>query len=228
MTWRDGPLQSWFDVHEDIRHELTEIRTLAAGVRGDDPDAQRMLTDRVQFFMDVLAVHSQHEDGIIFPFMRWRGLDVADHYTTEHHDEAAQIYDIRVALIAIRFREAHQEIGAALDEVRSGLAALDSALDAHLSAEEDDLIPQCENLPVDEQVDLVTRMVSQTPEWIAPHLTPWMVRMVSLDHQVHLLDAWSKTLAPEAFAAKAQAIRADMPQADWQALRDRVPALAAI
>jgi hypothetical protein len=55
-----------------------------------------------------------------------------------------------------------------------------------------------------------------------------MVRMISLDHQVHLLDAWSKALAPEAFAAKAQAIRADMPQADWQALRDRVPALAAI
>jgi iron-sulfur cluster repair protein YtfE (RIC family) len=227
MAWRDGPLQSWYDLHEAIRHELAQIRTLAAGVRADDTDAQRMLTDRVQFFMDVLAVHSEHEDGVIFPFMRWRALEVADHYTTDHHDEAAEIYDIRVALIAIRFREAGQDVGAELDEVRSRLAALDSALDAHLSAEEDELIPQCAGLPVDEQVDLVTRMVSQTPEWIAPHLTPWMVRMVSLDHQVHLLDAWSKTLASEAFAAKAKAIRADMPERDWKALRERVPALAA-
>lgn len=51
--------------------------------------------------------------------------------------------------------------------------------------------------------------------------------MISLDHQVHLLDAWSTTRAPEAFAAKAKAIREGMPEADWQALSERVAALAA-
>lgn len=228
MAWRDGPLQSWYDLHEAIRHELAEIRTLATGVGADDVAAQRTLTDRVQFFMDALAVHSQHEDGIIFPFMRWRGLKVADSFTTDHHDEAAEIYDIRVALIGIRFREEGEDLDVALDEVRSRLEALESDLEVHLAAEEDELIPQCESLAVEEQIDLVTRMVTQTPEWIAPHLTPWLVRMISLDHQVHLLDAWSKALGSETFAAKARAIREEMPEADWQAIRERVPALGAI
>jgi hypothetical protein len=40
------------------------------------------------------------------------------------HDESVEIYDLRVGLIAIRFREAGRDIGAELDEVHSRLAAL--------------------------------------------------------------------------------------------------------
>jgi iron-sulfur cluster repair protein YtfE (RIC family) len=227
MSWHDGPLQSWYDIHEALRNELAEIRHQADAASVADEDAIRSLTDSVQFFMDVLTVHSEHEDGIIFPFMRWRGLEVSDSYRDDHHREAARVYDIRVRLIALRFREAGQDTAGELAQLRDQLAELSADLDTHLAAEERDLIPRCEALPVSDQLDLVTRMVSQTPEWIAPHLTPWMVRMVSLDHQVHLLDAWSKALAPDAFATKTDAIRAAMSDSDWAALSARVPALSA-
>lgn len=226
MSWHDGPLQSWYDIHEAMRNELADIRQKADDASADDANAMDALTESVQFFMDVLTVHSEHEDGIIFPFMRWRGLEVPDGFTTDHHREAARVYDIRVGLIALRFREVGQDTAGQLAQLRDQLAALSIDLDTHLDAEERDLIPQCEQLPVPDQLDLVTRMVSQTPEWIAPHLTPWMVRMISLDHQVHLLTAWSQALAPDVFAAKTDAIRAEMSDDDWEAVRSRLPALS--
>jgi hypothetical protein len=53
-----------------------------------------------------------------------------------------------------------------------------------------------------------------------------MVRMVCLDHQVHLPDAWARALDPTVLAAKVDAIRAEMPESGWRALSARLPALS--
>ena len=67
VSWNNGPLQSWYDVHEAIENEFRHVRTMAV-----DPaaDATASLIEVVQFFLGVLTVQSMHEDGVAFPSAR--------------------------------------------------------------------------------------------------------------------------------------------------------------
>jgi len=229
MAWQEGPLQSWYDIHEAMRNELARVRGLASATRPEELDAVLRLTDAVQFFLDILTVHSMHEDGIIFPFMRYRGFDVPDRYREDHHRELTTVYDIRTAMIELRFHDAGQDVETALARVRALLDTVRSDLDAHLGAEEAELIPQCEqHLTRDEQIELVTRLVGETPLWLAPHLTPWMIANISPDHGAYLLDAWHTSLPAEVFRARVMAIRNGVDEARWRQLTERVPVLADI
>ena len=224
MSWNNGPLQSWYDIHEAIRNDLRHVRTMAI-----DPaaDATTSLTEAVQFFLDVLTVHSMHEDGVAFPFMQRRGIEIPKRIREDHIREWSAAYDVRVTLMEIHALDQGQGSGSAYKRIRTSLETLEGDLLAHIEFEDNELIPQCEaRLSIDEQKELVTKLVGETPTWIAPHLMSWMFSNISLEHAAHLLEAWRSVLPHATFLEKAKAIRQGVEAPAWTALKQAVPILS--
>ncbi|MDX1440125.1 MAG: hemerythrin domain-containing protein [Rubricoccaceae bacterium] len=224
MSWNDGPLQSWYDIHEAIRNDLRHIRAMAGDPTAEAPTS---FTENVQFFLDVLTVHSMHEDGVAFPYMQRRGIEIPKRIREEHIREWSAMYDVRVTLMEIHALDEGQGSGPAYERIRTRLETLERDLLAHIEFEDDELIPQCEaRLSIDEQKELVTKLVGETPTWIAPHLMWWMFSNVSLEHAAHLLEAWRSVLPHATFLEKAKAIRQGVDAPVWTALKQAVPILS--
>jgi hypothetical protein len=190
-------------------------------------DGAASLIEAVQFFLDVLTVHSMHEDGVAFPFMQRRGIEIPKRIREDHVREWSTAYDVRVTLMEIRALDEGRDAGSAYKRVRTGLGKLEEDLLAHIEFEDGELIPQCEaRLSIDEQKVLVTKLVGETPTWIAPHLMPWMFTNISPEHAAHLLKAWRSVLPHATFLAKAKAIREGVDTPVWTALKHAVPVLS--
>jgi hemerythrin-like domain-containing protein len=224
VSWNNGPLQSWYDVHEAIRNELRHVRKMAV-----DPaaDAAASLIEAVQFFLDVLTVHSMHEDGVAFPFMQRRGIEIPGRIREDHIREWSIAYDVRVTLMEIHALDEGRDASAAHKRIRTHLETLEEDLLSHIEFEDGELIPQCEaRLSVDEQKVLVTKLVGETPTWIGPHLMSWMFSNISLEHAAYLLEAWRSVLPHSTFLEKAKAIRQGVEAPVWIALTHAVPTLS--
>jgi hypothetical protein len=189
-------------------------------------DAGASLIEAVQFFLDVLTVHSMHEDGVAFPFMQRRGIEIPARIREDHIREWSTAYDVRVTLMAIHALGEGGDAGSAYERIRMDLKTLEEDLLAHIEFEDGQLIPQCEaHLSIDEQKVLVTKLVGETPTWIAPHLMSWMFSNISLEHAAHLLEAWRSVLPHATFLEKARAIRQGVEASVWTALKRAVPVL---
>lgn len=223
MSWHDGPLQSWYDVHEALLKDIARVRTAA---RQLNPETLSTFTEQLQFFLDVLQVHSLHEDGVAFPFMEAHGIQVPASIRTEHHQESALLYDIRCALTALHALPEYQEEGIIVARVNAQLATLEEHLLAHITFEDSALIPQFEQgLELDLQKKMINRLVGETPTWIAPKLMGWMFSNISAEHGIHLLGAWLDFLPADVFAKKAAGIRAGVSPERWQWFVDQLPEL---
>jgi len=223
VSWNDGPLQSWYDIHEAIRNDLRHVRTMAV-----DPgaDAGASLIEAVQFFLDVLTVHSMHEDGVAFPFMQRHGIEIPKRIREDHIREWSTAYDVRVTLMEIHALDEDCDAGSAYKRIRTDLETLEEDLLTHIEFEDRELIPQCEaRLSIDDQKVLVTKLIGETPTWIAPHLMSWMFSNISLEHAAHLLEAWQSVLPHATFLEKARAIRQSVEAPIWTALKHAVPIL---
>ena len=224
MSWNDGPLQSWYDVHEALRNELKHLQALAADAAADDGVA---LTTAVTFFLDLLLVHSSHEDAVVFPFMQRHGIDIPARIRDEHHAELALTYDIRTALIEIHALGVDRSSQATFDRVRAGIDKLADEMLQHIAFEDEALIPQCEErLSIEDQQAVIKKLVGETPHWIRPRLMAWMFSNMSVDHAVHLLRAWASFLPADAFHAKTDALRDSIEPARWEAFVQAVPSLS--
>ncbi len=227
MTSRDGPLQSWYDIHEALRNELPRLRAMAGEASVDDAEGLQALSDEVVFFADVLMVHSLSEDGVGFPIMRNRGIEVSPELTQDHHRELMLMYDIRRACLELRYHDDGQDVADALARVRRLLEEAEADLLAHIEAEDGDVIPRAAAaLSHDDQMDLVIKMVAHTPAWLGPRLLPWMIANISRDHRVQLLKAWRDAMPPALFETRARVIRDGTEAALWNDLVSEVPDLA--
>ena len=227
MTWHEGALQSWYDIHEALRNEVPRLRAMARDATVDDTAGLTALSDEVVFLADVLTVHSLSEDGVGFPILRHRGIDVPEWLTQDHHRELALLYDIRRACLELRFHEDDQDVAPALTRVRDLLEATEADLQDHIKAEDEEVIPQAAaKLSPEEQIRLVVTMVAHTPAWLGERLLPWMVASITRDHRVHLLRAWQQAMPPKVFEAKARTIRDGADATLWNDLVAEVPELA--
>ena len=227
MTWHDGALQSWYDIHEALGNEVGRLCTLAREVATDDTDGLAALSDEVVFLADVLTVHSLSEDGVGFPILRQHGIDVPTWLTEDHHRELAALYDIRCACLELRYHDDDQDVAPALTRVRDLLAATEADLRAHIKVEDEQVIPlAAAKLTPDEQIRLVVTMVAHTPAWLGERLLPWMVASITRAHRIHLLKAWQQAMPPAVFEAKARTIRDGADSALWNDLVAQVPELA--
>jgi len=229
MTWHEGPLQSWYDIHEALGNEFPRLRAMAREVRLYDAPGLEALSDEVVFFADVLTVHSLSEDGVGFPILRHRGIEVPAGLTEDHHRELTALYDIRRACLELRYHDEDQDVAPALARVRELLEATEEDLRAHIEAEDEQVIPKAAaKLSPEEQIKLVVTMVAHTPAWLAARLLPWMIASITRDHRVHLLTAWQRSMPPKLFESKVRAIREGADAALWNELVTDMPELARV
>lgn len=227
MTWHEGALQSWYDIHEALRDEVTRLRAMARDATVDNTAGLTALSDEVVFLADVLTVHSLSEDGVGFPILRRHGIDVPEWLTQDHHRELAVLYDIRRACLELRFHEDDQDLAPALARVRDLLEATERDLQVHIKIEDEQVIPQAAaKLSPKEQITLVVTMVAHTPAWLGERILPWMIASITSDHRVHLLRAWQQQMPPKVFEAKARTIRDGVDATLWNDLVAMVPELA--
>ena len=226
MSWHDGALQSWYDIHEALGKEIQRLNGVAADVSADDAAGLETLSDDVVFLADVLTVHSLSEDGVGFPILRRHGVDIPLSLTEDHHRELTLLYDIRRACIEVRYHEEGQDVAPAFTRVRDLLKAMEADLLAHNDVEDEQIIPRAaEALSPEDQIKLVVMMVAHTPAWLNARILPWMVATIALDHRRHLLTAWHEAMPPDVFAAKVRVIRDGADDALWSELVAEVPAL---
>lgn len=227
MAWHDGPLQSWYDIHEALRNEFPRLKQLAADAAIDDPEALAALSDEVVFLADVLTVHSLSEDGVGFPILRHRGIKVPEQLSADHHRELAMVYNIRQACLELRFHDDDQDVLPALERIRALLDAMEADLIAHIESEDERIIPQAAaRLSPEDQMELVIKMVAHTPAWLSPRLLPWMIANISHPHRVSLMRAWHDAMPAGVFAERVRLIRDGLEPEMWATLVDAVPALA--
>ena len=227
MTWHDGPMQSWYDIHEALRNEFPRLRKMASEASLDDKDGLAALSDEVVFLSDVLTVHSLSEDGVGFPILRHRGIGVPAALSEDHLRELAAAYGIRQACLELRFHDAGQDVSPALARVRKLLEEMEADLDRHIDSEDEHIIPQAAaKLTPAEQAQLVVKMVAHTPAWLGPRLLPWMIAKITREHRVHLLKAWHQSMPAAVFAEKARHIRDGSDAALWNDLAAEIPDLA--
>jgi hypothetical protein len=227
MSWHEGPLQSWYDIHEALGNEITRLKTMAGEVSIDDADGLIALSEEVRFFADVLTVHSLAEDGVGFPILRHHGVDVPKELSEDHHRELVAVYEIRRACLELRFHDDDMDVAPALKRVRDGLAELEEDLLGHIESEDEHIIPlAAAKLSTDDQIKLVVKMVADIPSWLSAQLVPWMIETITRDHRVHLLKAWHGSMPPDLFAAKASLIRDGVEASLWSDLVAEIPELA--
>ncbi|MEO1058947.1 MAG: hemerythrin domain-containing protein [Actinomycetota bacterium] len=227
MTWVDGPMQSWFDIHEAIEAGAHELRSRAHALSPSDRDEVARFADDSAFFMDVLIVHSKGEDGIVFPMLRDAGINVPEGLTAQHHDELTSIYDIQTAAIELRFADADHDVELPLTRIRDGLDALVPDLIEHIHWEDEHLAAEVlRRLTADEQVAILSKIHADTPAWLAPRLLPWMITKISAEHRVSLMRSWIGTLPAADFERNAHLIHDGVDRAVWRQLAEDVPGLA--
>jgi iron-sulfur cluster repair protein YtfE (RIC family) len=176
MTWHDGPLQSWYDIHEALRNEFPRLRKMANEARLDDPASLAALSDEVVFFAEVLTVHSLSEDGVGFPILRHRGVAVPQSLSEDHHRELAAVYNIRQACLELRYHDDGQNVAPALARVRVLLKEMEEDLIAHIACEDETIIPQAAaRLSSDDQIQFVIKIVAHTPSWLSRSATAYAV-----------------------------------------------------
>ena len=81
-------------------------------------------------------------------------------------------------------------------------------------------------MSLEDQASMITRMVADTPAWLLPRLTAWMVSNISMDHRVHLLTGWQKAMSPAVFSDNVAMIREGLDAGLWDELVAAVPGLA--
>ena len=159
--------------------------------------------------------------------MRNHGIEVPPSYSADHHRELSTLYAMRAALLELRFHDAGQDVTPTLKRLGVLIDAVSNDLDKHIEAEDGVLIPSCEaGMSLEDQASMITRMVADTPAWLAPRLTAWMVSNISMDHRVHLLTGWQEALPPAVFADKVAMIREGVDAGFWEELVSEMPALA--
>ncbi len=227
MTWHPGPLESWFDIHEALKNEFPRLRKMADDVRLDDAAGLAALSEEVVFFADVLTVHSLSEDGVGFPILRHRGINVPAELSEDHHRELATVYNIRQACLELRFHDEGQDVAPALARVRKLLEEMEDDLNGHIASEDQHIIPQAmAKLSPEDQAQLVVKMVAHTPAWLNERLLPWMMSNISRQHRVHVLKEWLRVLPADALAQKIRYLRDGAASEVWQEFVAEVPELA--
>jgi iron-sulfur cluster repair protein YtfE (RIC family) len=221
MTARiTGPLKTWYDLHEALRHEVTVLAEEAASL---EPSTLPAFAERFGLFLNELRTHSEVEDGLMFPAIRARGGGVPAALGDDHHREQQQVYDLSCALLQagpLGDASALHGIAAAASALRDGLAA-------HLDAEEQLVLPLVQQLFDDAaQAGLLNLIMQAIPA--DPHLQPWVAQALSDDHLEARLRNMATSLSHAGLVGVLTQIHDGVTPEVWAVVRTRMPDLAAL
>jgi iron-sulfur cluster repair protein YtfE (RIC family) len=215
-----GPLKTWYDLHEALRHEISALADLAVDLVGAGLDG---FARRFGAFDEELRHHSEVEDGIMFPAIQTAGGTVPHSLLEQHHQEQLQVYELGAAIMHAR--------GLADDESRAALAPLTSALRDglvhHLQAEEQEVLGQLDNrFSADQQSQLLRTIISSMPR--DPALQPWVAGALSPEHLEARLRNMASSLGNDALVGVLTQIHDGVDAATWAEVESRTPELGAL
>jgi hemerythrin-like domain-containing protein len=222
---REGPLRSWYDIHDALRHEVEALVTEANALT-DDATTLDAFDQRVEFLRRMLSAHSTAEDAVMFPSMARRGLAVDERFRAEHLTEVGSIYDLHRNAVQARFITDPVESVAALARIVAGTQRLQAGLEGHLTAEEEQLLPAVlDAFSEDEQLTLLHSILASNPGDVKLQMIPWIVGAVPIPHAAEFLDDVHVSAGDAGFAFVATLVHDDVPADRWDALVELLPAL---
>lgn len=215
-----GPLKTWYDLHEALDHEVTGIAADAAALTLSGLDA---FATRFWAFDRELKAHSEVEDGIMFPAILERGGTIDDALLEEHRAEQLAVYAVGAALLHANATRTEE----ALTALVGPTADMRDSLKAHLQQEEASALTQVDGLfSDDEQSALFRTIISSLPP--DPQLQPWVTSALSPDHLELRLRNIASSMSTPALTGLMTQIHDGVDDATWAVVRSRTPDLAAL
>jgi hypothetical protein len=215
-----GPLKTWYDLHEALDHEATGIAADAEALTLDGLDA---FADRFWAFDRELRAHSEVEDGIMFPAITERGGHIEADLGQEHRDEQLAVYGLGAALLNANANRTADALAALAAPAR----AMRDSLKAHLELEEATALVQVDGLfSDDEQSALFRTIIGSLPA--DPQLQPWVTSALSPEHLELRLRNIASSMSTPALTAMMSQIHDGVSADTWSVIETRTPDLAAL
>jgi hemerythrin-like domain-containing protein len=200
--------------HNAFRNDMTRIDAAALeaarGKTGLDAGIGRYL-----FYNEVLEWHAKGEELAVFPAVEKVTPLVAEAYLKDHHglDAAYRALDNAYS--------AHD-----LLETARATAAFRFHLNMHLGKEDSHLYRIFrEQIPVPDQVKILTVMASSIPRERFPEVVAWLYPLISPQDRETMTRIWQTALPPPVFAGAKELIRKAISGDDWGDLIHRIPDL---
>ncbi len=128
-------------VHRAFRREFRLAPGLVRGVTPGDHARTDVIARHLDLMTDMLYHHHHAEDEILWPMLHERVPDDIQPIVSlmeEHHHRIHAANDSTIGLLAQWRNGAPKELG---EQLAAALEEVDAALDEHLAAEEDQLLP---------------------------------------------------------------------------------------
>ena len=215
-----GPLKTWYDLHEALDHEVTGIAADAAELTLDGLDA---FATRFWAFDRELKAHSEVEDGIMFPAITERGGTIEAALVEEHRAEQLAVYAVGAAVLHAKATRTSDALAA----LAAPTAAMRDSLKAHLEREEATALTQVDGLfSDDEQSALFRTIIGSLPP--DPQLQPWVTAALSPDHLELRLRNIASSMSTPALTGLMTQIHDGVDADTWAVVVSRTPDLAAL
>lgn len=191
-------------VHRALRRDLARI--IEGGRELFESDFPR--------FARILAKHTELEDVLFFPALEERAPG-STQMTTDPHQEIEALVDSLLA-------------DSSGEDLLERLRALQELLLAHLAEEEELVMPaMMEHFEAAEIWALDGQIMEHCAPEFMQEMLPWWFTHIDAADRVAVAQNMVAGVPPEVLGLLVQLIRAGLAEQDWQALRERVPALAA-
>jgi hypothetical protein len=215
-----GPLKTWYDLHEALAHEVTGIAADAAALTLSGLDA---FATRFWAFDRELKAHSEVEDGIMFPAIAERGGTIDAELFEEHRAEQLAVYAVGTALLHANANRTPEALAALVGPT----ADMRDSLKAHLEQEEATALTLVDGLFSDaEQAALFRTIIGSLPP--DPQLQPWVTAALSPDHLELRLRNIASSMPTAALTGFMTQIHDGVDAATWAVVQARTPDLAAL
>ena len=208
------PLDAITVFHNAFRRDLTEIDEAVYKAAANGGDLSPLI-DRLQWFTEILDLHAQGEEEVVFPAVNKVAPLVAPLFVTDHRE-----MDIMCAGL--------EQVVGAPDELAAARASavLHSHMRIHLAKEDSHLYPILrERISSQDQAPIVGQMAGKVPPQLMPKLVDWLYPLVNQDDRVTMTAVWKGLMPEEIFAGVKQLIQGALGADDWSELTRRVPGL---
>ena len=208
------PLDAVTVIHNAFRRDLTEIDEAVYKTAANGGDLSPLI-DRLQWFTEILDLHAQGEEEVVFPAVDKVAPSVAPLFVTDHRE-----MDIMCAGL--------EQVLGAPDELAAARASavLHSHMRIHLAKEDTHLYPMLrERISSQDQAPIVGQMAGKVPPQLMPKLVDWLCPLVDQDDRVTMTAVWKALMSEEVFVGVKQLIQDTVGADDWSELSKRVPGL---
>ena len=165
-------------LHNGFHRDLTEIDDAVYKTASHGGDLS-LLVDRLKWFTQILDLHAQGEEEVVFPAVENVAPFVAPLFVTDHRELDTMCEGLQQVV------DAPDELAAA-----RATAVLHSHMRIHLAKEDTHLYPLLrERLSPSEQAPIVGQMAGKVPPMMVPQFVNWLFALVDHDDCVEIADA---------------------------------------